>query len=256
MAEQPPDTASDEPPRDDPAADARRRAGGRRDQSARDRLRAADLRDAIADARDLVAATRDRAAAAAAADGRDTHPAEDRRHAAHDREDAARERIHALVDRERMADALALAAIDELTGARGRAAGLAELDHELARCRRTGGRLVAAYVDIVGLKALNDSQGHGAGDDLLRRVVALIRDDLRSYDLIIRVGGDEFVCAMSNMTLLDARLRFDRVAAALSAAAGVGAIRTGLAELAGDETVAELIARADRQLIDGPHASH
>jgi diguanylate cyclase (GGDEF)-like protein len=254
MAEQPPENASEKPARDDPAADALRRAGRRRDQSAHDRLQAADARDAIADARDLAAATRDRAAGAA--DGRDRDAAADRRDAAHDREEAARERIHALVDRERLADALARAAIDELTGARARAAGLAELDHELARCRRSGGRLIAGYVDVVGLKTLNDSQGHGAGDQLLRRAVALIRDNLRSYDLIIRVGGDEFVCVMSDMTLLDARMRFGRVAEALAAGPGAGAIRTGLAELTSRETATELIARADRELIDGPHASH
>jgi diguanylate cyclase (GGDEF)-like protein len=254
MAEPQPDTASEEPPPDDAAAGARRRAGTRRDQSAHDRLQAADVRDAIADARDLAAATRD--LAAVAANGRDAHAAADRRNAARDREQAARERIHALVDRERLADALALAAIDELTGARARAAGLAELDREVHRCRRTGSPLVVVYVDVIGLKARNDSQGHGAGDDLLRNVVAFMKAHQRSYDLVIRIGGDEFVCAMSNMTQLDARRRFGRVAAELAATPGGGAIRAGYAELTGHETATELVARADRELIDGPHASH
>jgi diguanylate cyclase (GGDEF)-like protein len=244
-------------------------AGGRREQSPQARLRAADRRDAIADARDLAALKRDNAADArilALAHRRprdrgqtaeqDARAAEDRRGAAQDRELAACQRLHAFVDRELLANALALAAIDPLTGARARAAGLAELARELDRCRRTSGRLVVAYVDVVGLKAINDSQGHGAGDDLLKGVVALIEANLRTYDLIIRVGGDEFLCAMSDMALLDARRRFDRVASALAASPVAAAIRTGFAELTPHESATELIARADSELIDSPHAQH
>jgi diguanylate cyclase (GGDEF)-like protein len=186
----------------------------------------------------------------------DARAADDRHSSAEDREQAAFERVHALVDRELLANALAVAANDPLTGARARAAGLAELDRELDRCRRTGGQLVVAYVDVVGLKALNDSEGHAAGDELLKRVVTLIKEQLRSYDLIIRVGGDEFVCAMSNITLLDARQRFNDVAATLTAAAEAGAIRSGLAQLTTHETAAQLTARADSELIDRPHTNH
>jgi diguanylate cyclase (GGDEF)-like protein len=137
-----------------------------------------------------------------------------------------------------------------------RAAGLVELDRELDRCRRTNGQLAVAYVDVIGLKALNDSAGHSAGDELLERVVTHIRSHLRSYDLIIRVGGDEFVCAMSDMTLLDARQRFHDVAATLTAEPQAGAIRSGLAQLTAHDTAAQLIARADRDLLDSPHTNH
>jgi diguanylate cyclase (GGDEF)-like protein len=174
---------------------------------------------------------------------------EDREIAARDREQAARERREALTDREALARALATAAIDELTGARTRAPGLADLEHEIDRCRRISGSLVVAYVDVVGLKTLNDTEGHTAGDELLKHVIALIRDHLRSYDLIIRVGGDEFVCAMSNMRLGDARSRLSDVVRELASAPRRGAIRTGFAELTLSETAMELIARADRQLL-------
>ena len=234
-----------------------------RDQSAHARLLAADQRDHLAHVRDLAALTRDQAS-----DARDLEQAlrlvddgtpaaaEDRQEAAADREQAAFERLHALVDREILADALAVAANDPLTGARARAAGLHELDLELDRCRRRGGPLVVAYVDVVGLKALNDSEGHAAGDELLRQVVTLIRDHLRSYDLTVRVGGDEFVCAMSDMSLRDARRRFKQVADALAAAPHAYAIRTGFAQLTAQESATELIARADSELIDSPHAQH
>jgi two-component system cell cycle response regulator len=175
--------------------------------------------------------------------------AADRAAALRDREQAARERLQALDDRETLARQLDVAETDALTGVRSRAAGLIDLDHELDRCRRSGGVLIVAYIDLVGLKALNDSAGHGAGDALLKRVVALLRSRLRSYDLIIRLGGDEFLCAMSNMTLTDARNRIRLVAAALAASADVGAIRAGLAALGPDEDADALIARADAELI-------
>lgn len=84
----------------------------------------------------------------------------------------------------------------------------------------------------------------------------LIKTHLRPYDLVIRLGGDEFLCAMSNMTLSDARRRFGAIAAALAAAPDADVIRTGFAELTLDDTAADLIARADNELIDGPHDHH
>lgn len=289
MPTDPPDHASDAAAhqtvggRRDQSVQARLHAADQRDANAHARDLTAFTRDQAADARNLQHARRDAAEehdedvgaatdaevialAAGQCEGparrraesteQDARAAEDRRGAAWDREQAACERLHALVDRELLAGALALAAIDPLTGARARAAGLTELDREHVRCRRTGGSLVVAYVDVVGLKALNDSDGHGAGDALLKRVVGLIQGQLRSYDLIIRVGGDEFVCAMSDMMLREARQRFSQVAATLTASPVPGAIRAGLAELEPHEGVAELIARADSELLSTPHANH
>ena len=177
--------------------------------------------------------------------------AADRAAAAIDREAAAHERRQGLLDREAFARALAASEADPLTGARTRAAGLADLDHELDRCQRTESSLVLVYVDIVGLKTLNDSEGHAAGDELLKRVVATIRAHVRSYDLIVRLGGDEFLCVMTAVSLADVRQRFSQIAGALAASPDAGAIRTGLAELRSDDvSAAELIARADSELLD------
>src|SRR6202011_6011047 len=107
------------------------------------------------------------------------------------REQAARDRLQAQADREALLHQLAIAETDALTGTRTRAAGLAELDHEIDRARRTTSPLVVAYVDVVGLKAVNDTRGHAAGDELLQHVVRAIRGHLRSYDSIVRLGGDE-----------------------------------------------------------------
>jgi diguanylate cyclase (GGDEF)-like protein len=174
--------------------------------------------------------------------------AEDRQAAARDRQQAAGERQRAQTDREALAIELDRAAVDALTSAHTRAAGLSELDHELDRARRTTSPLVVVYIDVVGLKAINDTLGHATGDALLTRVVAHVKAHVRPYDLVIRLGGDEFLCVMSNLTLEDARERFRAIAAALSSASDPGAIRTGFAQLRDHETAAELIARADSEL--------
>jgi two-component system cell cycle response regulator len=146
--------------------------------------------------------------------------------------------------RRTIARRVSVAETDSLTGARTRAAGLSDLDRELDRSREAGTQLVVVYVSVVGLRELNETRGREAGDQLLTRIVRITRDHLRCYDLISRHGGDEFLCAMRNLTLPDARERFSMIAAALGDAGAPSTIRTGFAELTCDETAEELIARA------------
>ncbi|MHB8693929.1 MAG: GGDEF domain-containing protein [Solirubrobacteraceae bacterium] len=181
--------------------------------------------------------------------------ADDRLAAARDRENAAAERQGALHDREILAAALAAAETDALTGVRTRLAGLADLEREADRCRRTGEPMSVGYVDVVGLKEVNDGLGHAAGDQLLTGIVDVLKTRLRPYDLIVRLGGDEFLCAMSNMTVADAQQRFSAVAAEVCAVPHSSGLRTGFATLAANEAVADLIARADDELTDSRHAS-
>jgi diguanylate cyclase (GGDEF)-like protein len=184
-------------------------------------------------------ATADRAAAV---EGR-ARAALAREQAALDREQAARDRLRARAERDALRHQLEIAETDPLTGTRTRAPGVADLDHEIDRARRTTDLLAVAYVDVVGLKAENDTHGHGAGDALLQRVVRAIRGDLRSYDMIVRIGGDEFLCVMSGATIEDARQRFDAVHAALAADRDPCEIKVGFAALAPEDSAAELIAR-------------
>ena len=129
-----------------------------------------------------------------------------------------------------------------------RAAGLADRHREIERARRTTNLLAVAYVDVVGLKSVNDEHGHSAGDALLQRAVRAIRAHLRSYDLIVRHGGDEFLCVMSGATIELARQRFNAIQAALADERGPGAIKVGFAALAPQDSAAELIGRADADL--------
>jgi diguanylate cyclase (GGDEF)-like protein len=263
----------------------RDRSTERREKTTRDRVDAAAARDAIAQARDATALERDQAAdlrdrelaanddqatgdgrarqraarkrRSAAADRAEAAEfraaaAEDREQAARDRKQAARDREQAQADREALLHQLAIAETDALTGARTRAAGLLDLDHEIDRARRTKTPLVAAYVDVVGLKAVNDTRGHSAGDALLQRVVGGIRDHLRPYDLIIRLGGDEFLCVMSSATIQEGRQRFATVQATLATGPDPCRIKIGFAALAPEDSAADLIERADAELPTSP----
>ena len=151
---------------------------------------------------------------------------------------------------ERLARSNQDAAVDELTGLLRRRAGLAALELALARARRTGLPMVVAFLDVDGLKLVNDERGHGAGDEVLRGVATVLRRHLRGYDVVARVGGDEFLAALVDVGAHDARRRLADVAAKVVEECGQG-ISWGLAELAEDDDAPSLIARADAQLYSG-----
>ena len=128
--------------------------------------------------------------------------------------------------------------------------GLEEVSRELERAHRTGGTLVLAFVDVDGLKQVNDNEGHLAGDALLQRVGETIRASVRPYDLIVRYGGDELVCAMPNLSPHEARTRFEKIAAALTAVSPEHSVTFGVAEAERGDGLKELLARADADLLD------
>jgi diguanylate cyclase (GGDEF)-like protein len=235
-------------------------AGRRRDREAAERDRAAMVRDAAAVHRnDPPVCVADRLAAAAerVSAGLDRiRAAGDRREAALDRRTSALDRWQASVDRLRGAEDRrnsrlehARMAADELTGLLRRGNGLVRLEMEVDRAHRNGGVVTVAYVDVDGLKQTNDLHGHPAGDELLRDVAKALRDCMRSYDVVMRVGGDEFVCGMVNVPARLATERFEQVARLLCARQA--SVSTGIAELRSGESAVDLISRADRHLLDG-----
>jgi diguanylate cyclase (GGDEF)-like protein len=90
-----------------------------------------------------------------------------------------------------VAEVKAAAMTDPLTGILNRRGFLDALDRELSRSRRYGHQFVLAYADVRGLKAVNDSEGHQAGDAVLKEAAGLLRDSARADDVVGRLGGDE-----------------------------------------------------------------
>jgi diguanylate cyclase (GGDEF)-like protein len=228
-----------------------------RDQSAQLRDLSASARDRAAELRDITAARLEQEAGLApvsaeidrgrATDARALAAAE-RARAGADREHAAADRTAAERDREEARAELRQAQLDPLTGAFGRELGMAVLEHEMNRARHGNGSLVLAFADVDELKRVNDSRGHAAGDALLRNVVAAMREHLRSYDPIVRIGGDEFVCALVDCTPDQAECRFHEIHATIKQSQPAGSISVGFAALRPEDTLKQLTQRGDADL--------
>jgi diguanylate cyclase (GGDEF)-like protein len=175
----------------------------------------------------------------------------DRADSASDRQRAAADRAQSGADSGEARIELKQAQLDGLTGAHRRDLGGAVLEQEIERSRRSGEPFVLGFVDVDGLKDLNDREGHAAGDNLLQAVVVALRAELRSYDPVVRVGGDEFLCGFTNTELEAARRRIEEIRAALGQAPAVASISVGLAVLGERDTLAKLIARADADMYAG-----
>lgn len=85
---------------------------------------------------------------------------------------------------------------DSMTGLLNPRGFYAELANELLRSIRYKRTFSLAYIDIDNFKAINDSLGHSAGDDLLKAVAACLKSSLRATDSVARLGGDEYACLL------------------------------------------------------------
>jgi diguanylate cyclase (GGDEF)-like protein len=85
---------------------------------------------------------------------------------------------------------------DSLTGLLDRRRFRAELDQFVSFSARYGGQGAVMIIDIDGLKGINDSLGHHAGDNLIRHIAAIMRERVRTTDIVARLSGDEFAVLM------------------------------------------------------------
>jgi diguanylate cyclase (GGDEF)-like protein len=164
------------------------------------------------------------------------------------------ERIGRLVDRSMLiatraaTDELQRAAFsDPLTGCANRRALERDIARELARCERAELDLSVVAVDVDGLKSINDTYGHPAGDAVLLRLVESFRRALRGLDTVYRVGGDEFIVVLPDTPPEDAVVVVGRVESL-----GAPSFSWGVASVAaiGSFDAAALLEEADEQLYD------
>jgi diguanylate cyclase (GGDEF)-like protein/PAS domain S-box-containing protein len=116
--------------------------------------------------------------------------------------------------RQAQAELAALALRDPLTGLANRRLLDELLQVALARGPRSGEEVVVLFIDVDGLKQINDSHGHEAGDRLLRSIAERLDDAFREADVVARIGGDEFVVVLETAEHDERRFR-DRVEAVL-----------------------------------------
>ncbi len=149
---------------------------------------------------------------------------------------------------------------DGLTGAANRRYLDLSLDHELHRARREKLPLSVCMIDVDHFKRFNDSYGHLAGDECLKRIVSTISTVVRrSSDLVARYGGEEFCCILPNTPHQAAFELAEKIRSAIESCyitrqvAGKPAsvtVSIGVATIVpdGDTTVRTLMARADKAL--------
>ena len=109
-----------------------------------------------------------------------------------------------------------LATIDSLTGLYNRRHVFELAEHEFQRARRYRRPLSALMLDIDDFKQVNDSYGHGIGDQVLQAVATQCQDNLRAIDFLGRYGGDEFLVLLLETALDEARTVAERLRLAIA----------------------------------------
>jgi diguanylate cyclase (GGDEF)-like protein len=149
-----------------------------------------------------------------------------------------------------------MALTDELTGLNNRRQVMARLEEEFQRAIRLGEPICLISLDIDRFKRINDTHGHPFGDLVLKRVSERLQSSIRPYDVLGRVGGEEFliiapatpsdeavslaeriISAIGKETIIEGSARFT-----VTASAGVAVIETH------DKDIDDLLRRADRAL--------
>jgi diguanylate cyclase (GGDEF)-like protein/PAS domain S-box-containing protein len=141
---------------------------------------------------------------------------------------------------------------DVMTGLLNRRGFTIAAEQALAACDRHGDPSCLLFVDLDGLKAINDRGGHGAGDAAIIEVASAIHRALREEDVACRLGGDEFIVLLVDTDLDGARLVEDRIRAGLGPGPDGEAlsISTGTVERVPEvrALLDELIEAADREM--------
>jgi diguanylate cyclase (GGDEF)-like protein len=144
---------------------------------------------------------------------------------------------------------------DFVTGIMNRRAADRALQLEIDRSQRDGTTLAVALVDVDRFKQINDTQGHAEGDRTLIEVARLIERGLRTYDLVGRFGGDEFLVLLPNTAAPEAVEVMERLRSAVSTSRTIEVtLSIGLTAVDGKETSREVLGRVDAALYEAKEA--
>ncbi len=146
------------------------------------------------------------------------------------------------------------AVLDPLTGLLNRASLDARVIEIEEQAHLTGGAVSVVVLDLDGFKRVNDTHGHERGDSVLRDVAYEIRKSLRSFELVYRIGGEEFLVLLPGVELIEALQIAERVRHAVEEARP-GALRLTLSagvasHSGGDIRYGELFRAADAALLE------
>ncbi len=150
------------------------------------------------------------------------------------------------------AEAIRAATIDPLTGVWNRRYIMPELERLFQRSHREGRYLACMMLDADAFKSINDSYGHRTGDDVLQLVAQRITTTVRTYDLVGRYGGEEFIVIVPELERDKVIGMADRIHASIRDTPLCGlrlTVSVGVAFIApADKGVDDLIIRADNAL--------
>lgn len=153
-----------------------------------------------------------------------------------------------------------LSLTDDLTGLHNRRGFNLLAGQALRRSRRAREHCTLAFIDLDGLKKINDELGHGVGDSMIRSAATLLRQTFRESDVIARLGGDEFcVLAVGERTFEgDWQQRLEQAAAEFNAQSGLPALSCsiGVVRCPVDDTgsLDELLEHADRCMYENKNS--
>jgi len=145
-----------------------------------------------------------------------------------------------------------LSTIDALTGLQNHRAFQQQLESEMGRALRHGHALSLLLLDVDRFKSFNSAYGHRSGDEALRLIGSLLKENARTSDIPVRYGGEEFAVILTETDTIGAIVLGERIRQAIAAANGLPRPITasiGIATLTPNMTgVSELIAHTDRAL--------
>lgn len=137
-----------------------------------------------------------------------------------------------------------------------------QLDKCIDRVKRYGDTAALLFVDIDGLKMINDSFGHPVGDEALIKVSELLQEGVRASDCVARIGGDEFAVLLEHADEASARETADRLTDIVAncgftrqGAALPLSIAVGVSVISGEDSAEAVIARADAEMYQAKEAA-